>query len=744
MPQRQPRSRVSAGTGVIATMSSKRKTEPCDPLLTWMQTFQVSGPCKSYEDLAGGVAIAQVLNRIDPSWFNEAWLIRMKQDTTDNWRLKVSNLKRILQSVLEYYQDVLSHPVSEDHIPDVALIGEFSDTAELRKMVQLVLGCAISCDKKEEHIQQIMTLGESVQQAVMESIQELLSKDPVDAVTSDSYGNYDSQSRKYYFISEDNDEKSEIMQRCHDLEQQVSGLLEEKRSLMSENKMLREQQEQCGGSLGSPQVFGKKMLLLQSQLEQLQEENYRLESARDDYRQRCQELDKDVQELQQRNQDLTGLAHEAQGLRDEMDVLRHSSDRVGKLESLVDSYKKKLEDLGDLRRQVKLLEERNTVYMQRTCQLEEELHKAHSSRAQVDGLTRQIQELHKKHANESIRAEKWQFEFQTLKEKFDALQKERERLLAERDSLRETNDELRCSHLQQTCLVQADVMMSGPPSPLENLAAEIVPAELKETVIRLQQENKMLCVQESSYQEQLCELQTLLEESNRGRNRLESENRLNQQQIKDLKSQIEELQMQLREQGNRVEDSSLLKRKLEEHLEMLHDAHSELQKKREYIETLEPKADLNMSRKVDELQLILRQKEEDMRAMEERYKRYVEKARTVIKTLDPKHQNYVPPEIQALKNQIHEKDVRIRHLENDYEKTKSQRDQEEKLIISAWYNMGMTLQQKITDERTQAPSGAQSFLAQQRLATNARRGHLPRSHSLLLRHTPSEKQQSLS
>ncbi|KAM9311228.1 protein Hook homolog 2 [Gastrophryne carolinensis] len=724
-------------------MSGRRRAEPGDPLLTWMQTFSVSGPCTSYQDLTGGVAIGQVLNVIDPSWFNDTWLMRIKPDAGDNWRVKVNNLKRILQSVLEYYQDVLGHPVSEDHIPDVGLIGEFSDTAELKKMVQLVLGCAISCDKKEVHIQQIMTLGESVQQAVMESIQELLSKEPSEVVAADSYVNYDSQSRKYYFLSEDTDEKTDIIQRCHELEQQVSLLMEEKRGLVSENRALREQQEQPEDGMASPDLFGKKMLLLQSQIEQLQEENYRLESSRDDYRQRCQELDREVQDLHQRNQDLTGLAHEAQSLRDEMDVLRHSSDRVAKLESLVDSYKKKLEDLGDLRRQVKLLEERNTVYMQRTFQLEEELHKAHASRGQVDGLSRQIQELHKKHSAESLRAEKWQFEFQTLKEKYEALQKEKERLLVERDSLRETNEELRCSHLQQTCLVQGDVLPLGLSSPVENLAAEILPAEMKETVMRLQQENRMLCSQEASYQERLCELQNLLEESNRARNRQESENRINQQQIQELRAQVEDLQRQLREQGNRAEDSSQLKRKLEEHLEMLHAAHSELQKKREYIDTLEPKADLNMSKKVDELQQILQQKEEDMRAMEERYKRYVEKARTVIKTLEPKQHHSIPPEIQALKNQLQEKETRIRHLETDFEKTKSQRDHEEKLIISAWYNMGMALQQKVTDDRTQVPSGAQSFLAQQRLATNARRTQLYRS-SMLPRFSNSDKRQSLS
>lgn len=36
-----------------------------------------------------------------------------------------------------------------------------------------------------------------------------------------------------------------------------------------------------------------------------------------------------------------------------------------------------------------------------------------------------------------------------------------------------------------------------------------------------------------------------------------------------------------------------------------------------------------MAKKIDELQEILRKKDEDMKRMEERYKHYVEKARTV-------------------------------------------------------------------------------------------------------------------
>ncbi|XP_032995677.1 protein Hook homolog 2 isoform X2 [Lacerta agilis] len=721
-------------------MSETGPAGRCGALLTWLQTFHVPSPCAKEQDLASGVTIAQVLHKIDPSWFNETWLLRIKDDAGDNWRLKVSNLKKVLQSVVEYSQDVLGHQVPEQLLPDVALVGELSDTAELGKLLQLVLGCAISCERKQDHIQQIMTLEESVQHVVMTAIQELLNKDSSDTLSSETYGNFDSQSRKYYFLSDDLEETDDMRQRCHDLEQQISILVEEKNTLALENKSLREQKSSLESDAAG--LTGKKLLLLQTQIEQLQEENFRLESSRDDFRVRCEDLEKEVLELQHRNEELTSLAEEAQALKDEMDVLRHSSDKVGRLEAMVDSYKKKLEDLGDLRRQVRLLEERNTVYMQRTCELEEELRRANAVRVQLEAHKRQVQELHSKHADEALKAEKWQFEFKNLKEKFEALVKEKERLIEERDALREANEELRCAQVQQKFLNQADTILEEIASPVDNLAAEIMPAELKETIVRLQHENKMLCAQELSYRLQQTELQGLLEESNRTKNQLEAQQRLSQQQITELKVQVEELQRALQEQGSKAEDSSLLQKKLEEHLEKLHEAHAELQKKKECLDELEPKVDSNTAKKIDELQQSLKKKDEDMRAMEERYKRYMDKACTVIKKLDPKQQPHgVPLEIQALKNQLHEKDKKINHLESDFEKTKSQQEQEEKLIITAWYNMGLALHQRATEERSSTSTPVQSFLAQQRLATNTRRGHLSRAQPLLLRYVGTDKPQ---
>ncbi|KAM5306580.1 protein Hook homolog 2 isoform 1-T1 [Glossophaga mutica] len=711
------------------------KAELCGSLFTWLQMFHLPSPCTSPQDLSSGLAIAYVLNQIDPSWFNEAWLQRISEDPGPNWRMKVGNLKMILQSLVEYSQCVLGHPILEQHLPDVSLIGQFSDPRELGKLLQLVLGCAISCEKKQEHIQRIMTLEESVQHVVMEAIQEFLTKDTPDTLSPETYGNFDSQSRRYYFLSEEADEGDELRQRCLDLERQLVLLSEEKQSLAQENVVLRQQVGQPEGEVATG-ITAKKLLLLQSQLEQLQEENYRLENGREDDHLRCVELEREVAELQQRNQALTSLAQEAQTLKDEMDELRQSSERAGQLEATLSSCQRRLGELRELRRQVRQLEECNAGHAERTRQLEEELRRAGSLRAQLEAQRRQVQELQGQWQEEAMKAEKWLFECRNLEEKYESVTKEKERLMAERDSLREANEELRCAQLQPWGPTQADSSLDPTSPAVENLAAEMLPAELRETLLRLQLENKRLCQQEAADRERQEELQRHLEEANRARHGLETQHRLNQQQLLELRAQVEDLQKALQEQGGKTEeDSVLLKRKLQEHLQKLHEADLELQRKREYIEELEPPADSSTARRIEELQDSLQKKDADLRAMEERYRRYVDKARTVIQTLEPKQRppKGALPELHTLRTQLREREVRIRHLEMDFEKSRSQREQEEKLLISAWYNMGMALQQRAGEER--APAHAQSFLAQQRLATNARRGPLGRLASLNVRST---------
>ncbi|XP_039635818.1 protein Hook homolog 3 isoform X3 [Perca fluviatilis] len=728
----------------MTTSGSLDRMELCESLLTWIQTFGVEAPCKTVEDLTSGIVMAQALQKIDVVYFNDSWISRVKPEVGDNWRLKISNLKKVLKGILDYNQEILGQHINDFTLPDVNLIGEHSDAAELGRMLQLILGCAVNCEQKQEYIQTIMMMEESVQHVVMTAIQELMSKETPVMGGNDSYVDLDRQLKKT--AEELNDAlstKEEIAQRCreldmqalhvqeerdrlrldfNELEERVAALQEEKSSLLAENQILMERLNQSDSIEDINSPAGRRHLQLQTQLEQLQEETFRLEASKDDYRIRCEELEKELLDVKSQNEELASLADEAQSLKDEMDVLRHSSDKVSKLEGTVEHYKKKLEDMGLLRRQNKLMEEKNTVLMQSTVSLEEELRKANATKGQLETYKRQVVELQNRLSEESKKADKMEFEYKRVKEKVDSLQKEKDRMRTERDSLKETIEELHCVQAQEGQLTSGLFpMVSNDGS--DSLAAEITTPEIREHLIRLQHENKMLkLAQEGSDNEKIALLQSLLEDANRRKNELETENRLINQRLMEEQSQVEELQKNLQEQGSKADDSCILKKKYEEHMEKLRELNNELLKKNAFIDEMEPKYN-SSSQRVEELEEALKKKDEDMKQMEERYKKYLEKAKSVIRTLDPKQNQGSGPEVQALKNQLQEKDRMLHSLEKEMDKTKSQRDYEEKLIVSAWYNMGMSLQKKAAEDRLANTGSGQSFLARQRQATSTRRSY---------------------
>nr|XP_033478004.1 protein Hook homolog 1 [Epinephelus lanceolatus] len=699
------------------------KTALTESLVIWLQTFNTAAPCRTVEELTTGAAISQALNQIDPAWFTDGWLGRIKTDVEENWRLKMNNLKKILQMVVDYYKEVLAQEISDFPLPDLALVAEHSDPVELGRLLQLVLGCAVKCERKQEYIQIIMTLEESVQHVVMTAIQELMSKEIMAPFGAEPSGDLEQQLKKALEeLSELVAEKEALAQRCQELDVQVAVLQEERNSLLAENDVLTDRANQLDTFDDPSTPSGRKHSQLQQQLEALQEENFRLEAAKDDYRIHCEELEKQLIEVQHRNDELTSLAEESRALKDELDVLRNCSDRVVMLEASVDTYKRKLENLGDLKRQMKLLEENNMTYMHNTVSLEEELRKANAARAQLETYKRQVQELHRKLSEESRRADNLAFEMKKLEEKHETVMKEKERIIIERDSLKEINEELRCTQAQQHQLSQAGMIPSGSPSH-DNLAAELIPIEYREKFIRLQHENKMLRVQQEEYErEKIAALQTQLEEAHKTRSELDTENRLSRERVSELQQQVEDLQRALQSQAAKPDDSNL-KRKLDAHMVQLNEAQDEIMKKKELLEDLQPD-NTQTSLKLDELMAALKKKDDDMRAMEERYKMYLEKARNVIRALDPKL-NPATAEIQALRNQLADRDKQILNLERQCEQAKL-REYEEKLIVTAWYNKSLSFQKLAIESRlggctSSVLSPGQSFLSQQRQVSNAPR-----------------------
>lgn len=52
-------------------------------------------------------------------------------------------------------------------------IAEKCDEVELERLLQLVLGCAVNCEKKEDYIHQIMCLEQILQANLMQVLQDL-------------------------------------------------------------------------------------------------------------------------------------------------------------------------------------------------------------------------------------------------------------------------------------------------------------------------------------------------------------------------------------------------------------------------------------------------------------------------------------------------------------------------------------------------------------------------------------------
>ncbi|KAM7286891.1 protein Hook homolog 3 isoform X2 [Ixodes scapularis] len=295
-----------------------------ESLISWLQTFNVTAPHRSVDQLSDGVALAQVLHHIDPDFFDASWLSKVKTDVGSNWRLKFSNLKKILKGIMDYYNEVLFQQITEFRFPDVGAIAERGSREEMGRLLQLILGCAVNCSRKQEYIQVIMGLEEDLQHMVMKAIQELITKEAPSSYTGDNFDLNEQLKRAAEELQTAKEAKEQITQRCHELDMQVTMLQEEKSSLMHENE---------------------KLLDKLNHMENLEDPST---SAGRRYQQSQLKIDN----LQAENEELHRAVGEAQSLKDELDVLRHTSDKVEHYEATIETYKKKLEDLSDLKRQV--------------------------------------------------------------------------------------------------------------------------------------------------------------------------------------------------------------------------------------------------------------------------------------------------------------------------------------------------------------------------------------------------------
>ncbi|XP_059489712.1 protein Hook homolog 3 isoform X2 [Neocloeon triangulifer] len=711
---------------------ASEETVQVKSLFKWLQTFEIT-ECNgtlTLQDLSDGVVMAKVLNEIDPEWFSTTWMSSINTNASQNWRLKVSNLKKLLTRLMDYYQECLGYQLSSFEEPNINKIGEHCDAEHLTQLLILVLGCAVQCNNKKEYISRIMSLEVDVQRVIMQAIQDLESclqeLNSVSGATLESPISVTAPGDSFVtsHISHLQEEvravtalKDQMAQRCHELDQQATILQEEKAFLALENKRLAEKMkdfeglEDAGGS--------QRMKDLKKQVEQLKEEVFKAETARDDYRAKVKLVEKENLDTKTRLVELQQAADEARLLKDELDVAREAADQAAKYEAAIETYKKKLEEFSDLRRQLKLLEDKNIEYMQTTMELEEELKKSGTWKPQVEMYKKQVGELHQKLGDETKRADKVEFENRKLQEKLQAVTVEKERLVTVLDDLKENMEEMKFNQIQTRKdgespggLVTARNVSSGPEELDLNLQ------ELKEKIIRLEHENKLLKIKGTG-DEEFAVLQTQVEDLTQRMSLEQAENRRANQRILELENQVAETQERL--VGSSQQESTLaisIKSQVAQLQSQVQQLSADKEQKSSQLETKETQI-ADLKQKITFLQDALTRKDAEMQARDEKYQRCIEKAKSVIITLDPKQD--ASAEVEELRNQIQEKERIIVNMEKEFEKSRGIREMEEKLMLTAFNKFTVQMNRQAAEQRlANMGSTSASFLSRQRQPTPSR------------------------
>ncbi|KAI3363401.1 hypothetical protein L3Q82_012014, partial [Scortum barcoo] len=258
---------------------------------------------------------------------------------------------------------------------------------EMKKLLLLLLGCAVQCEKKEEYIERIQTLDFDTKAAIASHIQEVThnQENVVDLQWLESGEippeDLDSLSRNLAFhLKHLVDERDTQLETIVELTQerdcvQLSPLAPCPTQSPSDSPSMRrtESRQHLSVELADAKA---KIRRLRQELEEKSEQLL-------DTRQELENMEVELKKLQQESYQLLSDARSARAYRDELDALREKAIRVDKLESELSRYKEKLHDIEFYKARVEELKEDNQVLLETKAMLEEQLD---TSRTRSDKL----------------------------------------------------------------------------------------------------------------------------------------------------------------------------------------------------------------------------------------------------------------------------------------------------------------------------------------------------------------------
>ncbi|XP_067099207.1 protein Daple isoform X2 [Osmerus mordax] len=361
------------------------------PLVVWVKTF---GPLGSgsedklsmFMDLVDGVFLHKIMTHVDPSPTNQ----RVNKNINNDVHLRIQNLNTVIRHIKLYYQETLQQLILMP-LPNVLTIAKDPLSAksmdEIRRLLLLILGCAVQCERKEEMIEKIKVLDIQTQAAIVSHIQEVThnQENVLDLAWLEVGGELpaeelDPLSRTMALqlrkLIDHRDEAAEVIveltqERDYLASQQSPGLSPERdlslgglRGSGGPGAVLTKEEKQHL----SVELADTKSKLRRSRQE-LEEKTEQLLDSKHE----VERLDQELQRLKQESVQLQAEARSVRVYRDEVDALRDKAARVDRLETELGRCKEKLHDVHFYKTRVEELREDNMTLLETKALLEEQL-----------------------------------------------------------------------------------------------------------------------------------------------------------------------------------------------------------------------------------------------------------------------------------------------------------------------------------------------------------------------------------
>ena len=312
-------------------------------IINWVKFTQINNngltkKCYTLADLNDGIILFELLSLMykllsSPEVFD---IGSITLDIQNNWALKLANLRRLKKAIDNYLTNYLKIPYVLFNDIRLGSIARKANSEDIIAFLELVFVVIVNCQQKEMFIRKIMELDEKSQYSLMLFIKKALGNGGEDLIQNTQFNKKEIEILK--------NEKNRLLDQMSELALEVSKYKDLKEGLYKENEDLKftvvDLQHQLSSRHGRS---APENIEIYHKLEKkIAQKNLLLESLQDQIKDLKDKYDKDISHL-----------------KDELDIAHSKIYLVKQSEKTLESYKKKIEKMTEMKRKIMELRRSN-------------------------------------------------------------------------------------------------------------------------------------------------------------------------------------------------------------------------------------------------------------------------------------------------------------------------------------------------------------------------------------------------